>query len=98
MIPKDTPPGVSFLRDAFLRNEMRTACVMQALPVMHAFGAPPSLHQISPKYRKPLSSRVERSEIEGSSHHRNAKILRRAASQLAQDDKGFKKLSKGVKW
>jgi len=28
-----------FLSDAFLRNVMRTMCVMQALPVMHAFGA-----------------------------------------------------------
>ena len=29
----------TFLSDAFLRNEMRTACVVQASPVMHAFGA-----------------------------------------------------------
>ena len=29
----------AFLSDAFLRNEMRTSCVMQASPVMHAFGA-----------------------------------------------------------
>jgi hypothetical protein len=28
-----------FLSDAFFQNEMRTSCVMQALPVMHAFGA-----------------------------------------------------------
>ena len=29
----------TFLSDAFLRNVMRTACVMQASPVMHACGA-----------------------------------------------------------
>ena len=29
----------TFLSAAFLRNEMRTSCVMQASPVMHAFGA-----------------------------------------------------------
>ena len=29
----------TFLSDAFLRNMMRTACVMQTSSVMHAFGA-----------------------------------------------------------
>ena len=29
----------TFLSDAFLRNEMRTACVIKASPVMHTFGA-----------------------------------------------------------
>ncbi len=30
---------LTFLNDAFLRNVMRTLCMMQTSPVMHAFGA-----------------------------------------------------------
>ena len=38
-VPLSTKTKVRFLSDAFLRNMMRTSCVMQTSSVMHAFGA-----------------------------------------------------------